>query len=512
MGTQNNHTSVERIGSRLELLLDDHLIETMDSVRFVLHKPTPNDIAIEHDMPWEGNISYYHTVFKDGDTYKMYYRGADTPGDNEDNIYGFAHPVVCYAESNDGIHWEKPNLGIVEFNGSKDNNIIVDWLRGHTIAAFKDPNPNCNPDESYKAIVKRYVEGKYAGGLYPLKSHDGINWSMMTETPVITKGTLDSQNLAFWDSEKKCYVAYHREMRKEPTSGSASNQGMINNISKDKKILTPEEAEDDRTEILDPDSWTGFRDIMISTSDDFINWTDSELLSYPGSPSEHLYTNQITQYHRAPHIYFGLPKRYVPEHNAPSNLTEPDTGSSDILFMSSRDGKDFKRWGEALIRPGPQKERWVNRNNLAAWGILETASRIPNTPNELSIYSIEGYKGTNGARMRRYTQRLDGFVSAQATLNGGVLTSKTISFEGKCLKINYSTSAAGSILTEIQDRNGRAIEGFELTNSVELFGDSVSQKVTWAGNPNLSKIEGKPIKLKFAMKDADLFSFKFHKD
>ena len=502
----------EHIGSRLELLVDDHLIENMDGVNLVMHRPTPREIVIEHDSPWEGNLSYYHTVFQDGDVYRMYYRGADTPVDHDDSRDGFRHPAVCYAESSDGIHWEKPNLGIVEFNGSKDNNIIVDWLGGHTLAAFKDPNPNCDPNESYKAIVKRYVEGQYPGGLYSLKSHDGINWSMMSETPGITKGTLDTQNLAFWDSEKKCYVAYHREMRKEPTSGSGSGQDIYNFISKDKKTFTREEAEDDRPEILDPDSWTGFRDIMISTSDDFTNWTDSELLSYPGSPSEHLYTIQITQYHRAPHIYFGLPKRYVPEHNAPSNVTEPDTGSSDIVFMSSRDGKNFKRWGEALIRPGLQRERWVNRNNQAAWGILETTPRIPDTPNELSIYSIEGYKGTNGARMRRYTQRLDGFVSAQATLSGGELTSKTISFEGKCLEINYSTSAAGSILTEIQDGNGRAIEGFDLANSATLFGDSVSQKVTWTGNPNLSKIEGKPIKLRFVMKDADLFSFRFNPD
>ena len=111
--------------------------------------------------------------------------------------------------------------------------------------------------------------------------------------------------------------------------------------------------------------------------------------------------------------------------------------------------------------------------------------------------------------MRRYTQRLDGFVSAQASLGGGELTTKTISFDGTLLKINYSTSAAGNILVEVQDGKGRAIEGFELANSATMFGDDIGEKVTWNGSPDISKIAGKPIKLRFAMRDADLFSFRF---
>ena len=467
MSIRPNNNSVIDIGSRLELLVDDYLIEKMEGVRLVLNKPVPREIAVDHDRPWEGNTSFYHTVFRDGNAFRMYYRGAHSGGSDE-----FDHHVVCYAESGDGIRWTKPDLGLVEFNGSKKNNIVLDWLGSHTLAAFKDLNPECKTDERYKAIAKRYEEGVYQGGLYPLKSPDGIHWSMMSETPVITKGAFDTQNLAFWDGVRGCYVDYHRGFK-----GAVEGQ-----------------------------PGTGVRDIMTCTSDDFLSWTEPEWVEYPGAPSEHLYTNQITPYFRAPHIYMGFPKRFVPSHTRVAHSTG---GTSDAVFMTSRDGKSFKRWGEALIRPGPQRERWVNRNNMVAWGILETRSGVAGTPNELSIYCVEGYKGFEGCKIRRYTQRLDGFVSAQAPLSGGELTTKPLTFEGAQLVINYATSAAGSIRVELQDGEGRPIEGLGLANSTELFGDEVEEAVTWKGGGDLGPVAGRPARLRFVMSDADLYSFRF---
>ena len=103
------------IGSRLEPLIDDHMIDWMRDVRLVLNRPVPREVSIVHDQPWEGNTCFYHTVFRDGNFYRMYYRGA-----HSGSISGeFNHGVVCYAESGDGIHWNKPELGLVEFNGSK---------------------------------------------------------------------------------------------------------------------------------------------------------------------------------------------------------------------------------------------------------------------------------------------------------------------------------------------------------------------------------------------------------
>ncbi len=443
------------IGSRLEPMIDDYLIDKFEGTRYVLHPPTPREVAVVHNTPYEGNVCCYHTVFADDGLFRMYYRGAHWDAKTGKS----AKEVVCYAESRDGINWTKPKLGLVEFNGSKQNNIIWDGIGSHDFAPMKDANPNATPDAKYKALAR----GK--GGLYAFKSPDAIHWKLMHDKPVITKGAFDSQNLAFWDPLRKCYVDFHRGFR------------------------------------------NGVRDIMTCTSKDFSKWTEPVWVEYPGSPKEHLYTNQITPYARAPHIYFGFPKRFVPSRRIPQHSIN---GVSDGVFMTSRDGRNFNRWTEALVRPGLQKERWVNRNNMTAWGILSTKSSIPGTPDELSIYSTEGYYSGDSCQIRRFTSRLDGFVSVQAPGKGGEMLTKPIVFDGKQLLINFSTSAAGSVRVEIQDEKGKPIPGFTLADTTTIFGDSIEQVVSWKGGADLAKLSGKPVRLRFVMKDADLYSIRFN--
>ncbi len=442
------------IGSRLEPFVDDYLIDKINGARLTLHKPTPRKVAIAHDKPWEGNVCFYHTVFRDGDHFKMYHRGAHYDEQTEK----ITHQVVCYAESKDGIHWTKPELGLIEFDGSKKNNIIWDGIGSHNFAPFKDANPNCKPDEKYKALASGQ------GGLYAFKSPDGIHWTLMSEEPVITEGAFDSQNLAFWDTTRNRYVDFHRGFTE------------------------------------------GVRAIMTGTSTDFLNWTNPVWLEYPSAPLEHLYTNQITPYYRAPHIFMGFPKRFMPSRRV---LEHRYSGVSDAVFMTSRDGLRFKRWGEAIIRPGMQKERWGNRNNMIAWGILETKSDIPGVPNELSLYSMEGYYQGESCQMRRFTLRIDGFVSVQTSLSGGEVVTKPLVFEGSELVINFSTSAAGSVRVEIQDAEGKAIEGFTLADSAEIYGDELERVVTWKDGSDVSKLPADPIRLRFVVKDADLYSLRF---
>lgn len=177
--------------------------------------------------------------------------------------------------------------------------------------------------------------------------------------------------------------------------------------------------------------------------------------------------------------------------------------------MSSRDGVRFHRWGEAVIRPGLQPERWVTRNNMIGWGILTLPSSVAGEPDELSIYAAEGYYSGPASRLRRYTYRLDGFVSVQAPLAGGEMTTRLIRFNGSRLILNYSTSAAGSIRVEIQDEAGKPIPGCSLRDSRELFGDSVEQVVSWTRTRDLSALSATPVRLRFVLKDADLYSIRF---
>ena len=117
------------IGTRRELFVHDALIESVSGeARLELHHPEAREIALEHDAAWEGSGSGYHSVFRDGDLYRMYYKAWDItlPHQADTEKSPQAHPLFCaYAESDDGIHWRKPSLGLHEFNGSKANNIVM---------------------------------------------------------------------------------------------------------------------------------------------------------------------------------------------------------------------------------------------------------------------------------------------------------------------------------------------------------------------------------------------------
>ena len=454
------------LGSRLEPLVDRYLIHSLaGDARLQLHKPQRREVVLVHDAPWEGNLTAHHTLFRDGDLYRMYYGGR-----HYQSGQSVRHPVVCYAESRDGLSWTRPNLGQFEYQGSRENNIVwmddpwADSEQRNPLGVFKDTNPAASPAARYKSIARG------DDGVYALKSSDGIHWTLLAREHVIPKGemSLDSQNLAFWDSLRGRYVCYLRSGRTHPTGQRV-------------------------------------RDVKTAVSRDFLTWSEPVFLQYPGAPVEHLYTNQIRPYARAPHIYLGFPKRFVPERNQDRAFP----GVSDGIFMSSRDGIRFQRWGEAVVRPGLQPERWVTRNNMVGWGILTLPSSVAGEPDQLSIYVTEGYYTGPASRLRRYTYRLDGFVSVQAELAGGEMTTRLIRFSGSRLILNYSTSAAGSIRVEIQDEAGNPIPGYSLQDSPELFGDSVEQAVAWKDAKDLSSLSGTTVRLRFLLKDADLYAIQF---
>ncbi len=469
-----------KIESRLELFVDDYLIESLNGgARLELHHPIPQEIVMVHDAPWEGSGTGYHTIFRDGDIFRMYYKAWDLT--ITDGKLGPAHPTFgAYAESRDGFTWTKPSLGLFEYKGSKANNIIWDGPGAHDFTPFRDSNPSCRPEERYKAVASGAGFGE---GLLAFTSPDGIHWKMLQKEPIITDGAFDTQNLAFYDEIRKEYRTYIRDFK------------------------------------------NGIRGIKTATSRDFIHWTKPEWLTYPEAPEEQLYTNQVKPYYRAPHIFIGFPTRYTErewteqiqflpeyEHRQMRAAASQRYGSAitDALFMSSRDGLTFKRWGEAFLRPGlREKENWAYGDNYIAWHLIETPSRIEHSPNELSLYATESYWTENSSKLRRYTLRIDGFVSVNAPLTGGELVTKPFSFTGDKLVLNFSTSGAGSIRVEIQDEAGRAIAGYGLEDCPEIFGDDLERIVYWKNGTDIRGLSDKSIRLRFVMKDADLYSIQF---
>ena len=475
--------SIIDIGSRRELLVDDHLIASISrDAALRLHRPVPQEIALETDAPWEGNASGYYTVFQDDGAYRMYYRGWHFMHDSGSLEYPH-YEVVCLAESSDGITWSKPDLGLVEYEGSRSNNIILDARDDSSPAInfvpFKDPNPNAGDDARYKALANN----RGYKGLFALGSPDGLQWDFLRDEPVITKGYFDSQNLAFWDTERGEYRDYHRDFRHG-------------------------------------------RDIMTCVSTDFLDWTEPVFVDYrPGRIAE-LYTNQIIPYFRAPHIFVGFPTRYVdrPWSAAIEDLPERahrrirsdareryGAALTDGLFMSSRDALTFNIWPEAYIRPGLRPvDNWTYGDNYQNWGLVTTGSPFAGAPDELSIYVNEGYWRGQSASLRRYTLRVDGFVSLNAPLSGGEMVTKPLNFKGRDLELNFSASAAGSMRVEIlHGQVDTAIEGFALADCVEILGDDLARKVRWAPGADLSKLSGEAVRLRFVLHDADLFAYQF---
>ena len=470
------------MGSRLELFVDSHLIDRLSGgARRQLHHPVPREVAIVMDQPWEGNAVNYVTVFQDGPRYRMYYRGADVHYDK--NGYRESHPdLYCYAESSDGIHWQKPTLGLFAFRGSKENNIVWDGkgIGNHNFTPFKDTNPKASAAARYKALG---VGG--AGperGLYAFQSADAIHWSLLTDKPVITKGAFDSQNLAFWDSVRREYCEYHRDFR----------QG---------------------------------RDIRTCTSQDFVHWSEPLFLEYMPNRVSELYTNQILPYYRNPRLFLGFPTRYVdrgwtkaveslprPAYRRLRGAKSPREGTAitDTMFITSRDGHHFEVWPESFIRPGLRTtDSWFYGDTYQNWGLVETNSALPDGPPELSVYVTESTMQDRPAYLRRYTLRVDGFVSVTAPFSGGELVTRPFRFQGGRLLLNYSTSAAGSLRIEIQDAAGTPIPGFELANAPQIYGDALAQEAPWKDGASLTALAGQTIRLRLVLRDADLYSLRF---
>jgi hypothetical protein len=204
-----------------------------------------------------------------------------------------------------------------------------------------------------------------------------------------------------------------------------------------------------------------------------------------------------------------LPEREHREWRSKANQRY-GTVVTEGLLMASRDGVKFKRWNEAFMPPGIEREgSWNYGHQYIAWHLVETKSDLAGAPNELSLYAGENYWTGTSSAVRRYTLRLDGFVSAQAPMTGGELVTKLIRFKGGKLALNFSSSAAGGVRVEIQDADGKAVPGFSLEDCPPIFGDSIERTVTWKNGGDVSALAGKTVRLRFELKAADVFAYQF---
>ncbi len=476
--------SIPHIGSRRELFVDTLLIESLKNASLCQHAPTPRDVVIRHDTPWEGPFTLYHTLVRDGDRVLLYYRGWNLPGEPA---------VYCVAESRDGIRFERPALRMHPWNGDRENNIFfAEEPYTHTFAPFLDHRSGVPAGERFKAFArgKHGEPGNERSALFGFVSADGIAWRLLNTEPIITDGAFDSQNVGFWSETENKYVAYYRVFRTKDDFASRRTGP----TTRAKRL----------------------RAIFRAVSDDFQHWSPGKLMDYrtDGNPApvEEFYINQTRPYFRAPHLYVALPARFMGGRPA---ITEAEgaaigvhenqlTSCSDACFMTTRPGNLWydRTFMEAFVRPRTGPAHWSGRSNYPVDGMVQTG------PDELSVYIAEHYAQPKN-QVRRYSLRLDGFASLRASHGGGEALTRPFIFSGRELELNYATSAAGSLRVEIRDADHRPIPGYGLRDAQDIFGNRIAGRAAWKRGADVGALAGRPIRLRFVLRDGDIYSFRF---
>jgi len=494
------------IGSRKQLFLDEELCESSEGVRLMMNPArSTGEILIGVDNPYETAIpdtrigSYSSVLKEDGKVRMWWYYNVGSPEQMQ-------YRRVCYGESEDGIHFVKPELGLIDMGGTKANNAVIeDPIQGACV--FIDPI--APPERRYRTQAKW---GPFPGTdttLYFYTSPDGIHWE---KTHSIQIGACDTQNVVFWDDAYKKYVMYTRDWVRFEDPGS-------------------------RGKAVDP---RNHRRVRRLESTDLVTWDNESIVweadevdlathrTSTGMPPVDYYGACVYKYPEAGDFYIFLAQPFWhwkdrPEKDKwgyspdPKNLDKrvvrlaPST--MDVRLGYSRDGKAFKRALDrgAFLGTGPEG-RFDSRMVWAMPNPIEMGD-------EIWIY----YVGTNRdhdkfidpaapgllSGIGRAIMRVDGFVSADAGYTGGWLVTPPLMFNGEKLELNMDASGGGFVRVEMIDAEGRPVEGFTMSESETLLGNSVGMPVGWSSGNGLRTLAGKPVRLKFQMRDAKLYSFRF---
>lgn len=499
------------LGKKRELFVDDYIVDTeKTTVPTVFNRPVKREIAFVHDAGWESTGTVYHNIVKKPDgKYLMYYKSTYN-GLKPDGAYAMIRRI-CVLESDDGIHWTRPELSITPLERFPTSNIISGEFDYYdNLYCFLDTNPDCPENERYKAIY-----GEWGIGMFGYKSEDGINYKFYP---------------ADWTKYERvtnfCDYPPVGDEKRYPTVLLTANEGECyfdtlnivyynENTGKYIGFVRGFHVGDDNYP-SDPDVPEAIRDVRWTESEDFIHWSKPRRLEFGEGDNwdYQMYASCIAPYYRADHIYVGMPTRYVarPEWNdsfdkLPKAEERRHRGRgrsiTDAVFMASRDGKKWSRSNEAFFTPGPeQPANWIYGDCYPCVGMVETPSEVPGADPVLSLYCREKHEGQPDL-LYRYELRVDGFAAKKATLAPRKLVTKPFTFEGSELEINFATSALGYIKFTL-----RAEDGSEIHTS-EVFGDKIDRIVGFEDG-SVADFAGKTVVLEAEMSDASLYSFKFN--
>ena len=483
-----------KVGSQKQLFIDHKFIESSENVSLVVNPPVKRpEPILRSDKPWDAFRLIFFSVAEDDGLVKMWYQAFD--GDQ----WGGGTSRLCYAISKDGLHWEKPNLGLVEYNGSKDNNIL---LAQRMFNAFVFIDPHGEPERRYKMLFSPGAVMR-AG-----VSADGIHWTLLGEDLTAQEGIgYDVQPTAFWDPVLKKYAVYPRVSIR---GDSTPHFPFPAPIASDPPVVAPK--------LMRPGRAIG----RIEVDDFLAPWPMEKMQTVLAAdeidpPGSDLYLPYACRYPYAADAYFMFPETY--QHFRGDESDVGNDGVNDTQFAASRDGVHWMRYDRKVYLgcglPGEPD-----------FGAAQPTAYHVRRGNYLYYY-YWGWPWTHGGFRRLSTdqrhskanwgrqlyavaiQRLDGFVSADAPYAGGWLATPPIVFEGNRLELNVNVAAMGVARVEIQDADGKPLPGFSLDDCNRILFNDVAHTVRWGGKSDVSSLAGKPVRLRIQMRSAKLYAFQF---
>lgn len=457
------------VGSDRQLFIDGAFFDKSKNVTLQLHQPKrTGEKNVQYDKPWESATLNWFSVLKDQGVidkeakYRMWYECYDVPGwpTNDDTSF-------CYAESRDGIHWTKPELGLFEYQGNKNNNILFRQIgegdhfsRVHGTGVFLDPT--APPEARYKAVS----QGQYQGATPPQRvsgmvSPDGLRWTRLPNR--ICDVFADSQYSAFWDPSLKKYVLYGRV---------GTGEG--------------------RSESADFAQFGPLQPVLLADSND--------------PPNSNLYNPAAVKYAGAANVYLMFPSLWQ---HAPDTL--------DIRMAVSRDGirwtypeqsKPFVPLGEA--------DAFDSKTLYMGQGVIdagdETWLYFSGSPQPHQKTELEDLLKCKQPRaMSRLVLRRDRFVSVEGGKGkeGGWFITPPLQFTGNTLKLNVDVRSGGSVRVALLDEKGKVLPGCGVKDCVPITGDHLDAVVQWKKGSDIGTFADQPVRMRIELRDASLFGFQF---
>lgn len=492
-----NTTQPLQLGGERFLFVDPAGLASTEHVQFVVNPPVARQVVLRDEKPWE-NIGENSNVIDDGSgIYKLYYLNGNRKKPNGELV-----SYQALATSTDGINWVKPNLGVIEFEGSKENNLVIEG--GASGSVFYDSDEK-NPEYRYKYMTSYPIDDKpntpTTEGLVIYTSPDGIHWTKheFQVYPYIQ----DSQAVMFKDPNIGKYVCYFR--------GNSEAIG---------RHVMRGETDDP----LKPWPYTRNPNPLYFSNHELPYMDSVELPTVMARdnqdpPNADLYGNQVFLYPWAHRVYFAFPTCYYSYGGDRSYLSPKpgNVGVGECQLAVSRDGIKWTRYR----RPAYLKHGWWG-DHYAYWpwmfqGMIRRGDKIY----QYAILRASGHgtirfmKGSdeslNGVTLLE--QPADRFVAAEFDYTGGRIVTEPLVFAGNRLVLNIDAGAMGEGRVAILDAEGKPIPGYTIEESDIINADWKEKTVAWnRGKSDVAPLAGRPVRLRFDMRGARLYAMQFAKE